>query len=286
MNKDFKYCGLYSPQELYNKNWDELFDLTFNLFEFEGLSYENSEYLTRLLLTKGYAVIDGNLDVFDSTISGVNRYNLPYLVETISVDSRYSGRKMTDGLDCVICYNTSSKLSPTPILGRLHLFANILSNIDLSIQTCIFNSRTPYIFETSTPEGSEAFRQMYNDVASGKPAVLMSKSRLIESDNDNFKLTRVDYVTDNLMALLQGKKIILNEYLESLGLYVPPIEKRERLVVNETFNSLSELGKYNLKAARDEFIDKTNNLFNTNLKVRMRGDLDVGHVRPVQEFAE
>lgn len=283
--KNFKYCGLYSPQDLFNHNIEYLYNLTKNLFRWEGLTDANNEYLNRLLLTKGYAVITPDLEVYDSAISGVNRYNLPYVVKTVSVDNKYSGIKMIDGKDCVICYNTSNKLIPTPEIPRMRLFANILTNIDLSIQTGVFNSRMPMIFRASTKEEAEAYRQLYNDVASGKPAVVETINKLLDDSNDTYFINRTDYVSDNLETLLRVKKQVLNEYLESLGLYVPPIEKSERLVVNETVNSLSELAMHNLKDARDEVVCKLKDWFGVSITLEMR-NADVSKQNPTTEDSE
>lgn len=283
--KSFKYCGLYSPQDLFNHNLEYLYNLTKNLFRWEGLTDANNEYLNRLLLTRGYAVITPDLEVYDSAISGVNRYNLPYLVETVSVDNKYSGIKMIDGKDCVICYNTSNKLMPTPEIPRMRLFSNILTNIDLSIQTGVFNSRMPMIFRASTKEEAEAYRQLYNDVASGKPAVVETINKLLDDSNDTYFINRTDYVSDNLETLLRVKKQVLNEYLESLGLYVPPIEKSERLVVNETVNSLSELSSHNLKDAREEVVGKLKDWFGVSITLEMR-NVDVSKQNSTTEDSE
>ena len=140
-------------------------------------------------------------------------------------------------------------------------------------RTCDVNikaQKTPYILV-----GDESFKltlkNLWNKIIGNEPVIFGDKKQL-SSDVVRSIKTEAPFIADKVMDY---KKKIWNEALTYLGINNILEDKKERLITDEA-NSNNELINMNLQARlapRKEACKQFNELFKTNIDVRVRSDL-------------
>lgn len=140
-------------------------------------------------------------------------------------------------------------------------------------RTCDVNikaQKTPYVLV-----GDESFKltlkNLWNKIVGNEPVIFGDKNQL-SSDVIRAIKTDAPFVADKVMDY---KKEIWNEALTFLGINNILVDKKERLITDEA-NSNNELINMNLQARlapRKEACKQFNELFKTNIDVRVRSDL-------------
>ena len=152
----------------------------------------------------------------------------------------------------------------------MELFALRLYEAERTVDVNIKAQKTPVILV-----GDESFKlsmkNIYNKYIGNEPVIFGDKKQLGENVLRAIK-TDAPFVADKIMDY---KKEIWNEALTYLGINNIMISKKERLITDEA-NSNNELINMNLQsrlAPRKFACKQFNELFGTNIDVRVRSDL-------------
>lgn len=224
------------------------------------------QYFMLLLFMRGYAIvtdIDG-VKALAGAISGINYANRPKHFETANPDIR--NKKGVIGVDGVVVYPTPYKnYNPLYIRHLISHYSNKLNAIDKSVDISLNNSRIPFIFFAVNEAEKEQMAKIYDDINSGKPAVVEALD-LFNNEKMRALDVKGNYITD---LLLRDELTIYNDFLSEVGINNNPIEKKERLVVGEveSNNDDVEINRLNIIDSIQEGLDEVNKLYGINLTV-------------------
>lgn len=160
-------------------------------------------------------------------------------------------------------------------------YANKLALCGESVDVNLINTKLAYLFFADGKAAAASLKTLYDDVASGKPAVVADKSLL--NDDGTF---RVDMFNQQLRQtyiagdVLTDMRKIEQEFLTMIGIPNANTDKRERLISDEVnanaveTQTLLDLWIDSLTAGADE----ANKMFglNLNFSKRYQDDIMVG----------
>lgn len=245
----------------------------------------NSEFLEKCLYYYGCASLlyDNNVGFINlkaSINSGLNLYELPTSLNCYSLTIN-TKRKVYDGIEqgiknpeefCILVQNNWNSI---PTISTLELFAYRLYEIERTCDININAHKTPIIIKT-TPNLLLTFKNLWNEWIGNKPFIMAHKTLFEPEVPFSVLNTNVPYIIDKLQDY---KKSIWNEALTFLGINTIELEKRERLIKNETETN-NELINYNLQSYllfRKKACEQFNQLFNLSgdnqIDVKIRSDL-------------
>lgn len=177
---------------------------------------------------------DSNLLPLKCSVTGVNVFNRGTTV--IVANPVVGSFERTIGENCEIVYLQQKQGSRFRSLEPIvTLFAQKLANCDAAIDINLFNSRLPFIFQASSQQVADSFKEMYDEIAQGNPAVFVDEELGNLLQNTQGSNVIVFKGKENFVAdLVQNEKMqIMNEFLTTLGINTANTTKRERQVVDE-----------------------------------------------------
>ena len=233
----------------------------------EEVLYYNG--LATLLYTEKYGFINTA-----STPSGnLNIYGLPTSINCFSYGFSQI-RKLYTGLaseeakktDCILVLNCQDKEST---FSSMETFAYRMYKAERSADININSTKSPIVILAD----EKTKLSMINAYAKydGNEPVIVGKKGQFNLDDINSIDTRAEFIADKLQDYKKG---IWNELLTFLGINNLN-EKKERMVTEET-NQNNEVINLNLQSfliPRKKACEQFNELFNTNISVRVRSDL-------------
>lgn len=233
----------------------------------EEVLYYNG--LATLLYTEKYGYINTA-----STPSGnLNIYGLPTSINCFSYGFSEI-RKLYTGLaneeakktNCILVLNCQDREST---FSSMELFAYRMYKAERSADININATKSPIVILAD----EKTKLSMINAYAKydGNEPVIVGKKGQFNLDDINSIDTRAEFIADKLQDYKKG---IWNELLTFLGINNLN-EKKERMVTEET-NQNNEVINLNLQSfliPRKEACNQFNELFNTNINVRVRSDL-------------
>lgn len=162
------------------------------------------------------------------------------------------------------------------IMDIITHYADLMALTTESIATNLLNTKLAYVFAADRKAVAETFKHLYDDIASGKPAVVADKELFKEDGepswilfNQNIKQT---YIADELFTELRK----INDMFDTvIGIPNANTDKRERLITDEVqannfeTKALSSLWLKTLK--RD--CKKASDMFGITLSVDYAKDL-------------
>lgn len=171
----------------------------------------------------------------------------------------------------------------TELIKLNHDYGGILDLIDyygdmmaLSAETAgtnLLNCKLAYLFAAGSKSAAEAFKRLYDKVASGEGIGVFDKSLLDENGKLNMQMFNQDlshtYIAGEVLADLRKYE---DEFLTMIGIPNANTDKRERLITDEVNSNnievkcLASQWLENLK----ECCNKVNKMFNTNISVDWR----------------
>lgn len=269
-----KECECKSKRDVFVKRWMQ--DLTLieaSKFAYEGLPVNLPawEIEQRLILQGCTGIwrdpIYGVVTAWGAK-KGVGIYNnATGYVAAQAVLGDFEG---TDGVDCVIGYNTSKdkNYSGSSVIGaRLVYYANILADIDLSMSMISINSRAMNTIGAKTDNAVNTIELWYRSLERGETYVPLLETGVFA---DVVPLISKDCADARGMSqdLLALKSQYLKQYYNWSGVsYIQ--KKAERMVTDEVEadEDMLSINIYDQLACRAEMIAKMNILFDTNAKV-------------------
>lgn len=254
--------------------------IALSIFEWVDLPESmNQRWLERCLYYKGMAALlkDKNYGYINTGAVGggyINIYGIPTKVNCFS-NSYSEMRTVYMGLEKQVDQSEQAILvmnnwDRVPTCSTIELFAYRLAKIQRTMDLNIDAQKTPVLILTDDRQRLTV-RNMYEQYDGNAPAIYGDKNILTP---EALKVLKTDapYVVDKLA---EAKRDIWNEALTFLGISNLSDEKKERLIQAEA-NSNNEVINLNLQsylAPRKEAARQFNELFGTNIDVKVRSDL-------------
>lgn len=244
-----------------------LFRKAMSIYEFKNIPENwDFDYFLSILLSQGFiTVTDTALGVVPLRcgISGINVYNHPTTV--IIANPVLGNLERTIDEDCTlikIAYDYRG------IMDIVYRYATLLSECDSSISVNLMNSKVAFIGLVESKAQANSMKAMYDMISKGEPAVFVKGSQ-INSDTILYNHVKENFVAGDIQIL---KRKIMSEFLTEIGVNNANTDKKERLTDNEVEANDSEIqlnAGYWLENIR-EGLEKTNKMFNLNLKVDLK----------------
>lgn len=161
------------------------------------------------------------------------------------------------------------------VMDIVNFYADMLALSAETASTNLLNSKLAYVFASDGKAGAESFKKLYDQIASGEPAVYIDKN-LYRDDgtptwnffNQNLKETYIAGDILNDMRLWEMK------FDNEIGIPTTNTTKKERLITDEA-NSAIEESRTKAQLWLDELQEscrKINNMFGIRLWVDWRED--------------
>lgn len=149
-------------------------------------------------------------------------------------------------------------------------YANIMSLISEAVGVNLVNSKLAYVFGAENKAQAESFKKMYDQIASGEPAVFIDKNLFDDNGKPKWFTFQNNmqemYITDDLLA---NMRMVINMFDGEIGIPNANTEKKERLITQEVdannFETISKCTVWlkNLK----ECCRKTKEMFGIDISV-------------------
>lgn len=170
---------------------------------------------------------------------------------------------------------TLFKLQPDygGIMDMVSYYADMLALTAEAAGVNLVNSKLSYVFTASDKASAESLKKLYDNVASGEPAVVQDKHLLTPEGKPSWDTFAQNigqnYITDRLLSDL---RTIVNMFDTEIGIPNANTEKRERLISDEV--NANNVETYTRCAMWLEELkascDKANRMFNLDLSVEWR----------------
>lgn len=137
----------------------------------------------------------------------------------------------------------------------------------------LLNSKLAYVFTAQNKANAEAFKKLFDKIASGEPAVVYDKDLLNADGKPNWS-TFTQNLTQNYIGdkLLDDYKKTLDMFDTEIGIPNANTQKKERLITDEVNqNNIGTQTKAELwLETMREGCDKVNKMFGLSLNVELR----------------
>lgn len=147
-------------------------------------------------------------------------------------------------------------------------YADLMALTAQSLGVNILNSKVTNIFSATKKSTAESLKKAFDEVASGKPAVIVDKSLVDDGSLEKYSLA-TDLKAQDLHNEFQR---IHNEYLTQIGVNNIDSVKKERLIVDEANanNDVTELKASLWLESLQKGCRKVKELFNVDMSVDWR----------------
>lgn len=256
-----------------------------------GIDVISSQYYTRDLLRKVYAIFDFN--------NLPNTWDRDYLLEHLFIDGMVGITDTIAGVVPLKCgfsgklniYDKCTELifansvlgNFTRELGKdawyLHLnpdyagvmdmvnkYAVLLGMCDASVNLNLLNSRVAFIGEAVDQSQANVLKKLYTMISKSEPCVVYKKGSSDKELKWYWNNVKQCYVANDIM---DTKRRIMAEFLTEIGLKVSNTEKKERLVSSEANSTVEEKNSsiYVWKTNLENDVEKINKMFDLNIEV-------------------
>lgn len=267
MNTSAYYYRIYLLKKLFGR------------FIFTGIPEGwDEDYMLETLLMEGFFCVtdtEAGILPLKCGLSGINVFQKP--TTAVIANPVLGNFERTIDVNCVVVQLQPNYEGVYPLINR---YATMLAMCDSSIAVNLMNTKTAFIFGASNKAQAETFKQMYDKISCGEPAVYMKDGL---NDENFFPLqVKNNFIADDVQIL---KRKIINEFLTEIGINNSNLDKRERLTDNEVEANDQEVIS-NIQCWIDNItwgIRKVNQMFNLNITFVIR---DFGGKEKKDESAE
>ena len=205
-----------------------------SVFDFKGIPDEWADnYFKYVLFGLGYvAVFESEEYGIICQQCGLSGYDVFYQPSHINIANPLikSPKRLKIGTECEII-----KLQPD-YAGVLDIVSTYADLMALSLETAginLLNSKMSYVFIASDKNKAESFKKLYDQFASGSPAVFADKD-LMDQEGESWQLftqnVGQNYVVDRV---LDDMKKLEDRFNTDVGIPNANTYKRERLISDE-----------------------------------------------------
>lgn len=287
MNKYLK--TMYDVSDVrrgYDYWYFKLLDLIMNMFEYRNLPAGISKRDLELnLLITGHATIiakkDGTMFTPLTSLYGYDEYYQPtkaVFANPVVITSK----EYTIGEDCTVVYNNSLQDSifyvkaDSGLNTFIQRYARQLADIESTINIYAVNSRLESIPVSNDNAVMESLKNFFRNLSLGKRAIVSDSSIIENFRNVDINRTGIkDGVNDWLIA----RDKILEQFYRDLGIRMTNQKKAQ---VNtdevESNDQLLLISSDDMLKARKKGYEETNNMFGTNIEVRLNPLYDIKNV--------
>ena len=213
----------------------------------------DADYFRYIIMGFGRAVIF-KTDLFGvipqyAELYGYNVFYRPN--KAIVANPLIKARDLTIGVDCALI-----KLSPDygSIADLVDYYGDLMALTYESMSVNILNSRLSYLVGVSSKAEADTFKSIYDEIASGKPAVFyrgkQNNSNALDLKNNAgawetlLQNVKQSFIADELMTVLQD---IRDEFLTHIGIPNMSERKKERInLVDSERNTVETAAKVSL----------------------------------------
>lgn len=280
--KDTGLCGYFTKY---------LLQKAMSRFEWDLPERWNKDYFLYVLYCWGYIAIV-NTDRFGVIPQGcgLKGYDVFYApTNAVIANPLLSGiLEPRIGTQCELL-----KLQPdfSGILDLVGHYAEQMALASQSVSVNLLNSKLSYVFTAKTKNLAESLKKMYDQIASGEPAVVVD-SRLKNSDGeDTWKAFEqnvgANYIVSDLLSDLRKIEAMFDT---EIGIPNANTDKRERLIADEVnANNVETYSKCAMWLENlQDSCKRVNDMFGLSLAVRWRdipmigGDANGSNAQPVR----
>lgn len=249
MNTSAYYYRLYLLKKLFGR------------FGFSGIPEGwDADYMLETLFLNGFfTVTDTAAGVLplQCGLSGINVFGKP--TTAVIANPVLGNFERTIDVNCVICQLQPNYEGVYPLINR---YSTLLAMCDSSIAVNLMNTKSTWIFGASSKAQAETFKQLYDKISCGEPAVFMKDG--INEEQFFTMPAKQNFIADDVQLL---KRKIINEFLTEIGINNSNLDKRERLTDDEV-NANDQEVIANIQCWIDNIsigIKKINQMFDMNL---------------------
>lgn len=215
MNTSTYYYRLYLLKKLFGR------------FGFTGIPEGwDHDYMLEVLFMDGFFVVcdtEAGVLPLKCGLTGINVFEKP--TEAVIANPVLGNFRRTIDVDCVVCQLQPNYEGVYPIINR---YATLLAMCDSSIAVNLMNTKATFVFGANSKAQASTFKQLYDKIACGEPAVFMKDGL---SDENFFTMpAKQNFIADDVQIL---KRKIIAEFLTEIGINNTNLDKRERLTDNE-----------------------------------------------------
>lgn len=278
-NSSFFPSTVHYNDALTRYNFKYLFQRAMSVFDFTiPHEWEKNFFLQTLygigflivLDTDEFGVIPqfGNISGFDLYYQPARADVVNPIFDTIGAGNKYTNLRI--GTECMLL-----RLSPSysGISDICKYYAEMLSTAQSSLRVNLINTKFAYIFGAKNKAQAETLKRMYDDIASGNPAVFVDKMLYDEEGNLPISLLTQDvgsvYIGDHLQNDIRA---ILNDFDSMVGIPNSNLQKKERMITDEANMNNFETKAlcYIWKEMLDQDMKRINKKYGLTLSVDFR----------------
>lgn len=172
------------------------------------------------------------------------------------------------------------------IYDLVSYYGDLMALTAESLGVNLLNSKFSYVFGATNKAGAESLKKLYDNIASGEPAVFADK-QLFGPDGKlavNLLTQNVaqNYIGDKLLEAIRKIEI---EFFSRIGIPSANTDKKERLITDEV--NANNVETYALTSiwmdTLNDCIKRVNNMFDLNISVEFRqngGEINGDFVNP------
>lgn len=277
------YEGSRNPSAIHTRNTalfgyyvKYLFQKLVSVFRFSGLPETWAEnYFKYVLLGYGFVAIfeDEKFGVIPQQCTLSDTHTIFYQPSRVVIANPVLNMKeLKIGTDCEIIRLQPDFGSPMDIIST---YADLMAVALETASINLLNSKASYIFFAQNKAVAETYKEMYDQISSGKPFTVLDKQLRNEDGSPNWEFftqnVGQNYITDRI---LNDLKTIEDQFNTRIGIPNANTQKRERLISSEVeANDVDTTALINvwLDSMR-EGIKKVNARYGLNLAVEYRYD--------------
>lgn len=285
--KNYQFINLYegsrNPSAIHTRNTalfgyfvKYLFQKLVSVFRFEGLPETWAENYFKYVLM-GY----GFIAVFDSDKYGVipqqctlsDTHTIFYQPSRVIIANPVLNMlNLKIGEDCELIKLQPDYGSPMDIVST---YADLMSVALETASINLINSKASYIFFAQNKAAAETYKEMFDEVSSGKPFTILDKNMKNEDGSLNWEMftqnVGQNYITDRV---LNDMKTIEDRFNTRIGIPNANTQKRERMITSEVeSNDVDTTALVNVWLdCLQESIGRVNSKYGLNIKVSYRYD--------------
>lgn len=255
--------------------YNRLTELAISMFEWKNLPDSvDPRFLELTLFSDGMCVffkdeVLGELALQTMIGGQLSVYRIPKIRRAYATNGY---NKKLDDTDSVIIFNN---MIHTNSIRDIEMFAERLYNIDRTIDVNVNAQKTPVLITCNENERL-TMKNIYKEFDGNAPVIYANKG--FDPKSVNVLKTDAPFVGDKLYQL---KTQIWNEALTYLGISNINVQKKERLLSEEVTRNLGGTiaSRYPRLEARKQACKQINKMFNLDIDVDYRDDLDMDAIR-------